>query len=572
MDAEEKEREKARVRRNTKRLSKQRQKRLRETGTQLTPQRRSGSSAIDINRSFSPPLDDRPSLVSSSPPRGSSSPKRSSPNGSPPKVSLAHRLLHGSSEPHLTRIEEERSRSPDGVVTVTSLQQEGKVPNGDVVHPYTPLKKHSSSDDVFLTADTNVASSKVSWSAGALDSPQGFEESTDLTDFDSSLEVSCAAKSPVKSSLKSPAHQKSFGISFTPPADLRKVRELSGSQGSLDNEELDVVGGLKVKSSVGSIRERTNTISAIGKHVELGGRTSRKARKLRKGTAKVRRQNSLNNLRREQSAFLRDLELISPDMEAKIREKICSAIGAKYGGLRRATRAATTIQRAYREYKLRKRFEEIRREKREMTMSLNYTTRRPSMIRKRQPGYRREFSVPEVRSADPYTRIKQTTKKLGQERPSHMTSRLHLIKQKRNELAESPRPTKDHKRWSTSPEKELEVEKVPEIVTEVCTVLVEEDELRATPDLVTIEGVCLDESSTDPDHKDLPTSFSSDELLSVSRPVSIFPMQSSASLQECTPGEGKGREGGEWKKSRKRALSTSTVRKKTNIGVSHFNR
>ncbi|KAL5515580.1 hypothetical protein EMCRGX_G000765 [Ephydatia muelleri] len=56
------------------------------------------------------------------------------------------------------------------------------------------------------------------------------------------------------------------------------------------------------------------------------------------------------------------MTVLSPDMEAKIYEKICRSLGAKYGSLERATQAAVTIQKTYRGYKLRRHFEEIRRE------------------------------------------------------------------------------------------------------------------------------------------------------------------------------------------------------------------
>ena len=57
-----------------------------------------------------------------------------------------------------------------------------------------------------------------------------------------------------------------------------------------------------------------------------------------------------------------NLSMLSPDMEARIYEKIRRSLGEKYGSLEGANRAALTIQKAYRGYKLRRHFEEIRRE------------------------------------------------------------------------------------------------------------------------------------------------------------------------------------------------------------------
>ncbi len=481
-------------------------------------------------------------------------PARSLPNSSPPRVKLAHELPHGDSDPFLTSIAEERSKSPDRAVTTSSFPREEKVPNGSAVHFKTPLKKHGSSDDVFLP---DITSANVSWSANALEYPRAIEidVAIDQPDFDSSMETSSAANPPRS---QTPTNRRPIGIRFASPAELRKMRELSGSQGSLNDEERDVVGELMPKP-----RERVQTISAVVKDVGLG-RRSRKERKMRKGAPKGIRQNYMNVPR---NGLFGNLELISPDMEARIREKVCRAIGEKYGGLARATKAATTIQRAYRDYKLRKRFEEIRREKREMTQSLNYTRRRPSMVRKRQQAYRREISAP-VMHDDPYTRILQKSKMLGQERPGHVTNRRHLVQQKRNEMAESPRSAKEHVRFNLSQEKDDKVE----MVTEVCTMVVEEEELRATPDLVIVEGVCTDESSTDPEQSDLPTSFSSDALLDVGRQLSVFSVKSSSSLQEGSSRQVDWREKEDQKRPRKRALSNSTARRKRNIGINHFNR
>ena len=57
-----------------------------------------------------------------------------------------------------------------------------------------------------------------------------------------------------------------------------------------------------------------------------------------------------------------NITTFSPDMEARIYDKICKSLGRKYGSLERANQAAATIQKAYRVVKLRRHFVEIRRE------------------------------------------------------------------------------------------------------------------------------------------------------------------------------------------------------------------
>ncbi len=147
-----------------------------------------------------------------------------------------------------------------------------------------------------------------------------------------------------------------------------------------DEEVRDSLEGMKdIKSR---FRSRTKTISGVGRHMEVGRKSSRD---LKREALKNKLQNpsAMANIQRGHGM---NLELLSPDMEAKIRQMICSAVGAKYGGLRRATRAATTIQRAYRDYKLRETFKEIQREKKEMTLQGVRGGHRPSILRRKQKG------------------------------------------------------------------------------------------------------------------------------------------------------------------------------------------
>ena len=207
----------------------------------------------------------------------------------------------------------------------------------------------------------------------------------DSTDFGSSFEIISPIGSPekstppknipLKSAMKKPKSETVAGNDV--PKPMRKVvsladprfKDKSISQDSFhvisvgEDSDEDQVG--EMISVENSIRSRTATISALRpgserKHIGVGRMKPRDARK--DALRILERRNSLIHLRRGQRIILKELELISPDVEARIREKICKAIGAKYGGLGKATKAAIAIQRAYRQYKLKKRFEEIRQE------------------------------------------------------------------------------------------------------------------------------------------------------------------------------------------------------------------
>ena len=272
------------------------------------------------------------------------------------------------------------------------------------------------------------------------------------TDFESSFEVISPPNSPpkielshngglpLKSALKKPTTAIVEGDKVRKAVSLADVKDKSQSisQDSYglitvdeEEEEEDELGDMRDLKS--SIRSRTQTISALQggrKPVELG---RRRRKDVKTEAARIlKRRNSLTHFRRGQRIILKELELISPDVEAKIREKICKAIGNKFGGLQKATQAAITIQRAYRQYKLKKRFDEIRKEASQMrrrAISMSNTRRRPSMLRRQR--YRREMSI--TSANDPLLRTKQAALNVTRERSSYTSSRLHLVQQKRNE-------------------------------------------------------------------------------------------------------------------------------------------
>ena len=281
------------------------------------------------------------------------------------------------------------------------------------------------------------------------DSTTDFESSFEvISPFNSPTKVELSPKSvPLKSALKKPT--------AAAEEDDKKVRKVvslvdmkhknqSVSQDSYglitvdeeEGEEDDELGDMRDMKS--SIRSRTKTISGLQagsgrKHVELGRRRVKDAKT--EAARILKRRNSLTHFRRGQRIILKELELISPDVEAKIREKICKAIGNKFGGLQKATQAAITIQRAYRQYKLKKRFEEIRKEASQMrrrAISMSNTRRRPSMLRRqRNQRYHREMSISSTN--DPLIRTREAALNVTRERSSHTSSRLHLVQQKRNE-------------------------------------------------------------------------------------------------------------------------------------------
>ena len=76
-----------------------------------------------------------------------------------------------------------------------------------------------------------------------------------------------------------------------------------------------------------------------------------------------------------------NISMLSPDMEARIYDKICKSLGKKFGGLEKAQQAAAIIQKAYRVRMLRKHFNEIRRDG-----VAGHMSRRSSVVAKERWG------------------------------------------------------------------------------------------------------------------------------------------------------------------------------------------
>ena len=114
-------------------------------------------------------------------------------------------------------------------------------------------------------------------------------------------------------------------------------------------------------SSIASVRMQYQSSSFDACQEETWRSTQKqKATRRKCSTAAIQEMKKLLPLQFAQKS--QEITIWSPDMEARIYKKIRTSLGEKYGSLERVTQAAVTIQKAYRGYKLRKHFDEIRRE------------------------------------------------------------------------------------------------------------------------------------------------------------------------------------------------------------------
>ena len=333
---------------------------------------------------------------------------------------------------------------------------------------------------------------------------------------ESSVEVFSTSPTPAKEELAIPEQPKRHGlVKFITLGSVNKSQTFdAGLEDDLDGEERL------------PIRSRLATVAAKPQ----GERSYRRVGGSKKQSHALRRQNSFP--RRGQQIVVQDLTYLSPDMEMRIQEMMHKAIGQKYGGLERAVKAATCIQIAYREYKIRKRFKEIRRQQqdtmvRRRAFSVKYPRgRRPSMIGPKK--YRRDASVPSV---DPMQRVQATHKQITSRSKGispHISRRDVLIRNTTSGHSGSP--------------------------------LVDE----AFPALTISETVEV----TMPDSARLPTSLSSDALSTphIEKSPSIFSGLSLQNMEEIFPMEVGHRPG------TPQMESASTLKRKTNIGVNIFNK
>ena len=300
----------------------------------------------------------------------------------------------------------------------------------------SPLTKTAQSSTTVSESQDSITSGATTVSSQLAESDVLSSYECTTTDVDSSFDFSSPPLSPARIL---PAITKNYK---DPGAHARnKNGKLSKTKMVVNfaEESKDIFD----TSPVYSMRSRTHTLAAINnprgqRHMERGRKKLKELKKEKKSGSNLRRQSSLTNINDAQKLFIEDLELISPEIEAWFRGKIIRDLEKKFGGADKANKAAMTIQRAYREYKLNRRFKEIRKGKhRNRAQSMRVVDRRPSILQKQRPiKYRREFST--SATYNPQLKAREASQLLSRERNSHSHTgtRLDLVHKKRRESHE----------------------------------------------------------------------------------------------------------------------------------------
>ena len=337
---------------------------------------------------------------------------------------------------------------------------------------------------------------------------------------------------PVLTTIEPAQGRRSMGSPFHPMLD---------SIGSDDMEE-DYDGENALTVSYPAMRSR---LATVGARVHSTGKG--KAHAPRK-VSTLRRQNSFP--RRGRKSYAHDQNYLSPDMEMKIQQMIQQALGKKFGGVERATRAAITIQRAYRKYKIDAHFRMIRKlqhdslAERRRTMSVRHN-RAPSILRKKKL---QNVSSPGV---DKMEEMRDKFKNITQTRLSPSISKRELRSKPSNlvvQIVEPPAEVEQqHKLENGIPINDslLEIPEEPSPDEIIVFSLMEEEE----------DSTCLQKS------------YSADllERARMDRSPSVFSGLSLQSLQEMFSSD-------QQAPGMVRQMSSSALKRKTNIGVNIFNR
>ena len=193
------------------------------------------------------------------------------------------------------------------------------------------------------------------------------------------------------------------------------------------------------------VRSRTQTLSGLtgGKRrMEIGRKKIREHKSDMKRATSVTSQNiaqAKEQTFQSRSEMKMELELLSPLLAAKIKNMTLNRIYNQYGGKDVVMRAIIIIEGAYQAYRLRKRFLERLKEKREhrsmqrkRAQTMKRPLRTPSIMDKHGSRYKGRKGV----AIDPMMKSKETAERLAKERlpHAHSGSRLELVEKRRSEV------------------------------------------------------------------------------------------------------------------------------------------
>lgn len=267
-------------------------------------------------------------------------------------------------------------------------------------------------------------------------SSEYFSSDTIPTDTESSLEVfSHMSSSPTASMLRSQSASNTRVAGKNKAAfENRKSAMVASDIIEEEGDQLNPLEGFK-----SDMRSRTKTLSS---RQEFSGRV-----KLKQHRMEMKRVSSISTSigisKGMPEPTMKQLELLSPELLERIRGMTRNRIYSTYGGKKAVMGAVGVIEEAYRAYRLRRRFLERKKEKREdrtmqrkRALSMRQPNRRPTMMTGRK-YVRKEQQRPQTTKKDPILKYKEMAERLTKERlpHAHSGSRLELMESKRGVAA-----------------------------------------------------------------------------------------------------------------------------------------
>ena len=398
----------------------------------------------------------------------------------------------------------------------------GKPKDSDTVDSCLSVPLRSQTEE---SSQMSITSSDISSNEdGSTSSMDGMEASVSPTPDSPTSVISTLPGAPKIKPLKG---RRSFSTVNPPNIQIPSPQE----------EETEDVDFMKSKPA---FRSRVATVGQAMRMVK----PKVKPGKADKKASSLQRRNSFP--RRGNRSVLDEANYLSPDMEMRIQQMIQMALGKKYGGLERATRAAIVIQTAYRKFKNLRHFEHLRQlqqdtMQRRRTMSTKFPHRRqPSMISRKAKTVNN--------SADKMAHVKSIYKTITQPKLSPNISRRELHSMNTSNHTHSPLCSQTNVYFE--PEDPLEGVSVSQTMGQLPNQLsmIDED----------LEGNTEEEEEV----SELEKTYSENNVTSPSH--SIFSGLSSSTIQKMFSASHpiivQQRE------------SAATLRRKTNIGANIFNR